>query len=241
MGTTATFVKSRSSGTPKVGEWNIDYAKALSLAKKDYKFIVTMWSNGDKCGYCTAAEKCMMDKAFTDWMKKSDAYFVFQYSGDKDAGKTLYDLIYKAKKLKYYPGLRIMLFNNGKAVVDTYIDGNTLRGSKSGTTGAKTMVENLKKIFAQKPVQPEPAPEPTPVVEPCVVRLNEKLTVAQINKVLDALDRNDGYCPCQPKAEGTKCHCEDFTKNKKIGEPCICKIFVKQKLVALKAKRKAKK
>ena len=32
MGTTANFAKLRSTGTPKVGEWNINYANALSLA-----------------------------------------------------------------------------------------------------------------------------------------------------------------------------------------------------------------
>lgn len=60
------------------------------------------------------------------------------------------------------------------------------------------------------------------------VRLNEKLTTAQVNKVLDAIDANNGYCPCQPKGKGTKCHCDDFKKNKKTGEPCICSIYVKQ-------------
>ena len=49
-----------------------------------------------------------------------------------------------------------------------------------------------------------------------------------INLALDALDANDGYCPCQIQSEDTKCHCKDFLENKKIGEPCICKIYVKQ-------------
>ena len=62
------------------------------------------------------------------------------------------------------------------------------------------------------------------------IRLNEKLTVAKINKILDAIDNNNGYCPCQIKTKDTKCHCKDFIENKKIGEPCICKIYVKQKL-----------
>ena len=69
-----------------------------------------------------------------------------------------------------------------------------------------------------------PAPQET-----YVTRLNESLTTKQINQVLDSIDKNDGYCPCQPKGDGTKCHCDDYTKNKKIGEPCICKIYVKQK------------
>lgn len=60
------------------------------------------------------------------------------------------------------------------------------------------------------------------------IRLNEKLTVKKVNAVLDAIDENGGYCPCQIQSEDTKCHCRDFLENKKIGEPCICKIYVKQ-------------
>ena len=244
MGTTATFIKQRSSGTPTVGVWNSDYKKALALAKKNGKFIVTMWSNGDKCGYCITAETCMLKKAFTDFMKTSDAYFVFQYSGDKDKGQTLHDWIYKGTGLRYYPGIRITLYDTkGKIVVDQAVEGNTLRSNKTGDTGAKNMVSYLKKVFAKAPVKPEPAPtpapEPTPEVPACV-RLNEKLTVAQINKILDSIDKNGGYCPCQVKSADTKCHCKDFTENKKIGEPCICKIFVKQPAVAA-AKAKARK
>ena len=88
MGTTASFVKLRSSGDPKVGEWNINYKKALALAKKEHKFIVTLWTNGDACSHCVHAEKCMMTSEFKAWMKKQNAYFVFQHSGDKDKGQT---------------------------------------------------------------------------------------------------------------------------------------------------------
>lgn len=35
---------------------------------------------------------------------------------------------------------------------------------------------------------------------------------------------------CQAgKTTETKCHCKDFKENKKIGEPCLCNIHVKQK------------
>ena len=236
MGTTSNFVKLRSTKTPKVGEWNINYKDALAKAKKEGKFIVTLWTNGDACGYCVAAEKCMLTSTFKKWLAKQDVYFVFQYSGDKDKGKTLQDWIYKGTGLKYYPGFRVTLYDaKGKVVFDKAIEGNTLRGSKTGAAGAKNMIGTLDKYFAKKPTPapvPEPTPEPTP--EPVVedeykVRLNESLTTVQVNKILDAIDKNDGYCPCQPKGEGTKCHCSDFKDNKKIGEPCICKIYVKQK------------
>ena len=90
----------------------------------------------------------------------------------------------------------------------------------------KTRTQNKKKKSAAKD---DVSPEASQAVEDYKIRLNEKLTVAKINKVLDAIDNNDGYCPCQFKTEETKCHCKDFIENKKIGEPCICKIYVKQK------------
>ena len=248
MGTTATFIKTRSSGTPKVGEWNINYAKALELAKKDYKFIITAWSNGDACGYCVQAEKCMMDKVFTDWQKKADAYFVFQYSGDKDKGDVLHNWIFTKGKVKKYPGFRITLYNaSGNIVKDVAVDGNSLRSNKTGTTGAKKMIEQLQTILGGKPAKVEPTPTPTPAKIDYKIRLNEKLTVKKVNAILDAIDKNGGYCPCQAgKTADTKCHCKDFKDNKKIGEPCICNIYVKQKATLaaskkLAAKKKTKK
>lgn len=239
MGTTSDFVKLRSTKTPKVGEWNKDYTTALKKAKKEGKFIVTLWTNGDACGYCIAAEKCMLTSTFKKWMAKQDVYFVFQYSGDKDKGKTLYDWIFTGTGIKYYPGFRITYYDaKGKIAIEKAVDGNTLRNNKTGATGAKAMIAALDKVFAKKPApapSPEPTPEPTPEPEPEVegeykVRFNESLTTAQVNKVLDAIDKNDGYCPCQAgKTSDTKCHCSDFKNNKKIGEPCICKIYVKQK------------
>ena len=232
MGTTSNFVKLRSSGAPKTGEWNINYNDALAKAKKDGKFIVTLWSNGDACSYCVNAEKCLMTDTFKTWIKSADAYFVFQYSGDKDKGKTVHDWVYTKTGLKKYPGFRITAYDTktGNIAYDEAVEGNKLRNSKTGDAGAKAMTANLEAIFAKKPVQrvPDAGKDESPSAD-YKVRLNEKLTVAKINKILDAIDKNDGYCPCQPKGEGTKCHCEDFINDKKIGEPCICNIYVKQK------------
>lgn len=232
MGTTSSFIKLRSSKTPKTGEWNIDYKKALAQAKKEYKFIVTAWSNGDACGYCVAAEKCMMTDTFKKWMKNADAYFVFQYSGDKDKGQTLHDWIYAKTGLKYYPGFRVTLYDNaGKIMVDAAVEGNKLRSNKTGDAGAKAMIGSLEAIFAKKPASGiVPETDAKPAIEDYKVRLNEKLTVKKVNAILDAIDKNDGYCPCQAgKSEDTKCHCKDFKENKDFGEPCICNIYVKQK------------
>ena len=59
------------------------------------------------------------------------------------------------------------------------------------------------------------------------IRFNPKTTVKTINKTLDAIDANGGYCPCQVKSASTKCHCAAFRKAD-IGEVCYCGIYVKQ-------------
>ena len=229
MGTTTNFVKLRSNAAPKTGEWNINYDQAVVLAKKLGKPVIAVWSNGDSCAHCVSAEKCMMTTTFKSWIKDVDAYFVFQYSGDKDKGKVVHDWIFnKDTKIKQYPGFRITSYDkSGSIIFDEAITGNKLRENKSNDAGAKNMIKNISAMLAKDPVKPEPAPKP--IKQDYKVRLNEKLTTAQVNKILDAIDKNDGYCPCQPKYDGSKCHCEDFTNEKGIGEPCICKIYVKQK------------
>ena len=57
------------------------------------------------------------------------------------------------------------------------------------------------------------------------VRLNDNADVVRV--VREGLQRTGGYCPCQVPSAATKCHCKDFLKVKKIGEPCICGIYVK--------------
>ena len=230
MSTTSDFIKLRSTKTPKVGEWNKNYEDALAKAKKEGKIIVTAWSNGDGCGYCVQAEKCMMTATFKNWLAKQDVYFVFQYSGDKDKGAVLHDWIFKKGGVKQYPGFRITYYDaSGKIRLDYAVTGNQLRDSKTGATGAKNMIENLETVFSNAPAQTSPEPEKEEEKANYKIRFNEKLTVKKVNAILDAIDKNGGYCPCQVKGEGTKCHCEDFLKNKKVGEVCICNLYVKQK------------
>ena len=70
------------------------------------------------------------------------------------------------------------------------------------------------------------------------IRFNNAVTVDDINATLDAIDNAGGYCPCQVPSADSKCHCKDFLKVKKIGEPCICGIYVK---MAKDAKKKGAK
>lgn len=46
-----------------------------------------------------------------------------------------------------------------------------------------------------------------------------------LEKILKAIEENDGYCPCVLiKNEDTKCPCKDFRVNKK----CHCKLYVEE-------------
>lgn len=44
-----------------------------------------------------------------------------------------------------------------------------------------------------------------------------------LNKILEAIKENDGYCPCVlKKNEDTLCPCKEFRTNKK----CHCRLYV---------------
>lgn len=46
-------------------------------------------------------------------------------------------------------------------------------------------------------------------------------------KILDALRKNDGYCPCAlEKASETKCMCKDFKKME--SGICHCGLYIKE-------------
>ena len=48
-----------------------------------------------------------------------------------------------------------------------------------------------------------------------------------VDKILDALDKNNGYCPCKlEKNNDTKCMCKEF-REKKEGY-CHCGLYIKE-------------
>ena len=50
-----------------------------------------------------------------------------------------------------------------------------------------------------------------------------------VDKVLDALDKNNGYCPCKlEKNNDTKCMCKEF-KEQKEGY-CHCGLYIKENI-----------
>ena len=48
-----------------------------------------------------------------------------------------------------------------------------------------------------------------------------------VDKILDALDKNNGYCPCKlEKNNDTKCMCKEFKEHKE--GYCHCGLYIKE-------------
>lgn len=48
-----------------------------------------------------------------------------------------------------------------------------------------------------------------------------------VDKILDALDKNNGYCPCKlEKNNDTKCMCREFREQKE--GYCHCGLYIKE-------------
>ena len=48
-----------------------------------------------------------------------------------------------------------------------------------------------------------------------------------VDKILDALDTNNGYCPCKlEKNNDTKCMCKEFREQKE--GYCHCGLYIKE-------------
>ena len=48
-----------------------------------------------------------------------------------------------------------------------------------------------------------------------------------VDKILDALDKNNGYCPCKlEKNNDTKCMCMEFREQKE--GYCHCGLYIKE-------------
>ena len=246
MGTTTEFLKLRSTAsTIKLNEWHNNFSAAKKFAEDNKVPLVAVWSNGDNCGYCITFEQSAMEATFKNWQKTSQCVFWFGCCEDTNKedkyGGTGFTWTYKNGTVKQYPMCRIY-WKAGNLDVSKAGGDLTGRGVKPAQ-GAKNLVNNLTKILASyKPAkQTATTAKPTTATAATVannksatnskaykIRFNEKVTTAKVNKTLDAIDANKGYCPCQPKSAGTKCHCKDFKKNKGFGEPCICGIYVKQ-------------
>lgn len=50
-----------------------------------------------------------------------------------------------------------------------------------------------------------------------------------VDKILDALDKNNGYCPCKlEKNNDTKCMCKEFREQKE--GYCHCGLYIKENI-----------
>lgn len=228
-------LRAAKSAPVKLGQWHADFKTVKNFALGKKVPLLAVWSNGDSCGHCIAFEQCLMDSKFKTWAKTSGVAMWIGFGTDKSSEDKFEGAGFKfARKdtLTAYPFVRLY-WREGKVDLcksGGKLTGDTSKGAAKLVSAFKTALKNYCPDCEPTPTPaPEPAPEPTPS-DKYKIRLNEKVTTAQVNKVLDAIDANDGYCPCQPKSDATKCHCKDFLENKKIGEPCICDIYVKQSL-----------
>lgn len=144
MGTTSTFLKSRVS-KPTVGKWSSGFSEVKKYAEDNNVPIIGVWSNGDKCGYCTNFENTVMNSAFMKWMASSGCVFWFGCSSDKTTddkhGGTGYTWT-KNKKLSTFPFVRVW-WNGGK--VDDCRSGNAWTGG--GTKGYDKFISELEKLL----------------------------------------------------------------------------------------------
>ena len=50
-----------------------------------------------------------------------------------------------------------------------------------------------------------------------------------VDEILDALDKNNGYCPCKlEKNNDTKCMCKEFREQKE--GCCHCGLYIKENI-----------
>lgn len=60
-----------------------------------------------------------------------------------------------------------------------------------------------------------------------MLKIKKNPDVTKCNEVTNAVNQNDGYCPCMVfKNEDTKCMCKMFREQEYAG-PCHCGRFVK--------------
>lgn len=58
-------------------------------------------------------------------------------------------------------------------------------------------------------------------------RLNPEWSAEEVKSFVEAIQKNEGYCPCSlDKDSDTKCPCKDFRKMKK--GTCYCGLYMKE-------------
>lgn len=240
MSATSTILAQRDkAGTPvTLGRWHAGFTEVKNYAVNNGLPLLAIWSNGEECSHCKKLERCLAQSVFKDWMKDSGIVFYFGCNEDKSAddkyGGKGYKWCWKNESLNLFPFVRFYwkakkgtkladgtVLTADKVFVDKAVTGDTFDNWKDKADGAKYAVSYAKKIYKQY----MPAEAETEAAYK--IRFNEAKTVKAVNAMLDEIDANDGYCPCQPKSADSKCHCKDFLQNKEIGEPCICGIYVK--------------
>lgn len=245
---------------PTPGVWFDDFTTTKDAADRQGVPFIAVWTNGDKCGFCVKLEECFLDPKFIAWQKNSGCIFWLGCSADdpdKEDGTNGkgFKWIWQNGKVTAYPFVRVW-WPKGK--VDVSTNGNVLDGRKKAAKGGTDEVlrhfKTWLKDFKPAPVKPAdvpPPPPPPPSVDPeppappapppppmkdYKIVVNPDITKEEADEIRQKIKENDGYCPCQPKAEDTKCMCANF-KGMKIPEgeqkcTCVCGLYCKIRIEA---------
>ena len=108
--TTKTFLKDRAS-SPTLNKWSSGFTACKNYAEKNNLPFIAVWSNGDKCSYCTKLEKAFMQSSFKTWMASSKVVFWFgcgtDTSTDDKMDGTGFTWARKKNVLTGYPFVRV--------------------------------------------------------------------------------------------------------------------------------------
>jgi hypothetical protein len=160
--TTKTFLKDRVS-TPTLNKWSSGFTACKNYAEKNNLPLIGVWSNGDKCSYCTKLEKAFMQSTFKNWMATSKCVFWFgcgtDTSTDDKMDGTGFTWARKKNVLTGYPFVRVYWAKGG---VDFCVTGRKdLYGSANTDAARGTACANKFKEVLAKYYQTIPATTPT--------------------------------------------------------------------------------
>ena len=165
-GVTTDFIKGTKSGVKRsgyndpvvLGKWHCNFAKCKQYALENEVPLITVWSNGDKCGHCVIFEGACNSKVFGNWMKSSGCVFFFVTPSDKDGAMYGTAETWCYKNQEFFPEVRVYWKKGGKVLINTYAEGDAIDGQLGGTTGGKKAVAWFtKKLKSYKPAPPAPA------------------------------------------------------------------------------------
>lgn len=143
--------------------WHGNFELCKKFSDKYNIPMVTVWSNGNRCGHCCQLAETLMNSVFTKFQQSYHIVWCYLEYSDKDAnieskpfrwtrGEKVYNR--KAEKDKLitgYPFVNVYWKEpSGKVVVDLCVTGDTFRGNKTGKEGANKIKAFIKSKLDSK-------------------------------------------------------------------------------------------